>query len=157
MYGSITCVRRLAFDSGHRVFNHEGKCANLHGHSYKVFIHASAEKLDSLGRVVDFSVLKEKFGGWIDENWDHGFLWYKDDPICTAIFEGSQSYSGFNSAMLLKNFRCSFNPTAEEMAKFLLEKIAPKIMKNTGVRVTRVDVHETENCFAVATVSEGKS
>lgn len=50
----ITVTRVLEFDAGHRVVNHESKCATLHGHRYKVEIVAAAPGLDSLGRVIDF-------------------------------------------------------------------------------------------------------
>ena len=73
---SITIMRQVKFCAGHRLLNHEGKCANLHGHNYLVEFHVTGNEVDSLGRVVDFSVLNKLFKGWIDENWDHGFvLW----------------------------------------------------------------------------------
>ena len=53
----ITCTRRIQFCAGHRVMGHEGKCRNLHGHNYVVFVTAQADELDSVGRVIDFSVL----------------------------------------------------------------------------------------------------
>src|SRR5262249_14498003 len=56
--GPVTCTRLLQFDAGHRVYQHEGKCANLHGHRYTAEITAQAEALDKIGRVIDFSVLK---------------------------------------------------------------------------------------------------
>ena len=63
-----SCTRRIQFASGHRVLGHENKCRHIHGHNYVAFIHAEAEQLDSIGRVIDFGVLKDKFGGWIDEH-----------------------------------------------------------------------------------------
>ena len=59
---AVTCTRRLCFEAGHRVYGHESKCANLHGHSYKVErgLRSGAGRV---GRVIDFSVLKEKIGG----------------------------------------------------------------------------------------------
>ena len=75
----VECIRKLTFCSGHRVLGHESKCANAHGHNYSVFIHASADKLDSLGRVIDFGVIKQILNPWLDTNWDHTFLVYKED------------------------------------------------------------------------------
>ena len=69
-----TATRRLQFCAGHRVHDHESECRNLHGHNYVVFLTAAStsdDPLDKLGRVIDFGVLKEKFGAWIDEWWDH--------------------------------------------------------------------------------------
>ena len=139
-----TVTRRLQFCSGHRVFGHESSCANLHGHNYVVYIEATASHLDKIGRIIDFKVLKELFGNWIDENWDHGFLWYKKDPVCRAIFTDTEA------AMSLKNYQCSFNPTAEEMAYFLLTDIGPFLLEGSGVEVVSVTIEETENCKAQA-------
>ena len=63
----ISCTRRIQFCAGHRVLGHENKCANAHGHNYVAYISARSNDLDKVGRVIDFSVLKEKIGGWIDE------------------------------------------------------------------------------------------
>lgn len=137
---TVTCTRRLTFESGHRVFGHEGKCSALHGHSYIAEVEASAEQ-DSLGRVIDFSVLKEKIGGWTDEHWDHGFLiWFKDvEASCAlAVLKGQKVY------------RMPTNPTAENIAIHLLEDICPMVLRGTGVTVVSVKITETGNCFAEA-------
>ena len=140
----LSCTRRLTFEAGHRVYGHESKCANLHGHSYKVEIEAVAD-LDSLGRVIDFSVLKERVGGWLDEHWDHGFvIWFKDAEASFALSELKTQ----------KLYRMPYNPTAENMARHLLEDICPLVLRGLGVTVTSVLIRETENCFAVARLAE---
>ena len=55
---SITVMRKVAFCAGHRLLNHEGKCANLHGHNYLVEFHITGNEVDDLGRVVDFADIK---------------------------------------------------------------------------------------------------
>lgn len=137
---SVTCTRRIQFCAGHRVYNHESKCRNLHGHNYVALFTADAP-LDSLGRVIDFSVLKERIGGWIDFNWDHGFLVWEDDT--EALF-------AVGSIPGQKVYQMPYNPTAENMAKYLLERICPGLLEGTGVRVTGVRIWETENCYAEA-------
>ena len=53
-----SCARKIYFCYGHRVMNHESKCATLHGHNGVIWVHAvPTQGLDQLGRVVDFSVL----------------------------------------------------------------------------------------------------
>jgi 6-pyruvoyltetrahydropterin/6-carboxytetrahydropterin synthase len=137
----ITCTRRIQFCAGHRVFNHESKCRNLHGHNYVAFFEASCECLDALGRVIDFSVLKEKIGGWIDTNWDHGFLYWMDDREAAAamrLVPGQKVYG------------MPTNPTAENMAAYLLRTICPLILQGTNIVITKVVIWETENCHAEA-------
>lgn len=135
----ITAVRRIQFCAGHRVWKHEHRCANLHGHNYVAFFHAASEELDSVGRVIDFGVLKERLGGWIQENWDHGFIAHKDDT------ETRQALAAIPNQ---KQFLMDVNPTTENMARFLLEEVGAKQLAGTGVRLVRVVLWETENCYA---------
>jgi 6-pyruvoyltetrahydropterin/6-carboxytetrahydropterin synthase len=139
----ISITRKLTFETGHRVMGHEGKCANPHGHSYKLFVHARAPKLDGVGRVIDFSVLKEKIGGWIDAYWDHGFILYAGDYDMRAALYAVRGVSS-----TAKFFSLPSNPTAENMAHFLLHNVCPSVLKDTGVEVFRITLWETENCSA---------
>ena len=134
----ITAVRRIQFCAGHRVWRHESKCNNLHGHNYVVFFHASAPDLDNIGRVIDFSVLKQKLGTWIDTHWDHGFIHHEDDQESIAALKAVPSQ---------KTFALPDNPTAENMASYLLHTVCPAELAGTGVTVGRIVLWETENCY----------
>jgi 6-pyruvoyltetrahydropterin/6-carboxytetrahydropterin synthase len=144
--GATTITRRLTFASGHRVMGHETKCAHLHGHNYVAEILAEADYLDSLGRVVDFSVLKDKIGGWIDAHWDHGMILFAEDHaalLAVAQFEALMEPAGFKQ----KLYVLSSNPTAENMARELAQR-ARQLLFGSGVRIVSVRLHETENCLA---------
>jgi 6-pyruvoyltetrahydropterin/6-carboxytetrahydropterin synthase len=133
-------VRRLTFCAGHRVSGHESKCRNLHGHNYTAFFHAVPRRgLDHLGRVIDFGVLKQRLNGWLEENWDHGLiLWDSDEEAISA----ARKLPG------QKIFLLRANPTAENMAYELLHEIAPVVLADTSVAITKVVLWETENCYA---------
>ena len=134
----------MEFNAAHRVVNHESKCATLHGHRYKCEISATTDSLDGIGRVIDFSVLKEKVGGWIDKHWDHTSIIFCDDE--TTIFH-------LRAIPFKKDiFVSSWNPTAENMAHFLLKEICPLVLEGTGVKVVKVVVWETPNCYAEASL-----
>jgi 6-pyruvoyltetrahydropterin/6-carboxytetrahydropterin synthase len=133
-------VRRIQFAAGHRVLGHEGRCAHPHGHNYVVFFHAEADTLDDVGRVIDFSILKERLGGWVDRNWDHGFVYCDQDEDLARVF--AEHLPGH------KHFALPLNPTAENMARYLLETVGPSQLRGTGVHLSKVVVWETENCFA---------
>lgn len=135
----ITCVRKIHFCSGHRVLNHEGKCANPHGHNYYAHIFAEATNLDKLGMVIDFAVLKEKIGGWIDLNFDHTFLVYEKDAEMIAALNMVKSPK--------KPFICPFNPTAENIANYLLFVVCPNELKDYDIKVTKVIIEESDNCY----------
>lgn len=142
---TLTCTRMIHFCSGHRVLNHESKCATPHGHNYCAHIVAEAQSLDSIGRIIDFSVLKEKIGGWIDENWDHNFLVFEQDVEMVRALNSVETSKK-------KPFLCSFNPTAENMAHYLLTIVCPLQLKGCNVIVTKVILFETENCYAEASL-----
>jgi 6-pyruvoyltetrahydropterin/6-carboxytetrahydropterin synthase len=139
----ITCTRRVQFCTGHRVFGHEGKCRHLHGHNYVVMLTASADALDNLGRVIDFSVLKARLGGWIDQHWDHGCVIWDGDTEAQAAVLACQP---------AKLFLLPSNPTAENMADYLLRVVGPEVLADTGIGLTAVRLWETENCYADATL-----
>ena len=61
------------FDAAHKLIGYKGKCSRLHGHSWKVEAFVVGEKLDDIGILVDYKMLKEKLGE-ISEKLDHGFL-----------------------------------------------------------------------------------
>lgn len=135
---------RYQFCAGHRIMGHENKCANLHGHNYVAFFHAeigdgSEGSLDKLGRVIDFSVLKSKMKEWIDTNWDHTMILYEKDAQTIEALKSCE----WNKPVFLLNK----NPTAENMARYLLEEVCPKVLEGTGVKVSKVVLWETENCY----------
>lgn len=143
---SLQVVRRIHFSAGHRLVGHEGACAYLHGHNYVVYIHATGG-LDAVGRVIDFAVLKERVGGWILENWDHGFIVASHDEDTLRAIEAFSS-----RGLKQKTFVLDRNPTAEHLADFLAREVSPRVLEGTGVKVTKLVVQETENCFAECVV-----
>lgn len=135
----IRCTRRLEFDAAHRVMEHESKCKYLHGHRYVIEASFEASALDALDRVIDFGVIKERLGGWIDEHWDHGtILNVKDKPLGELI--SGQTFQ--------KIYYLSGNPTAERMAEYLFSEICPALFAEAGVRCTKLRLYETPNCYA---------
>ena len=135
---SVKATRRIQFCAGHRVHRHESKCRNLHGHNYVAYFTACAPELDRLGRVIDFGVLKEKLGGWIEKHWDHGFILWNEDTEAIGRVAGMKDQ---------KIYLLSANPTAENMAKHLLE-VGDELLAETGVCLSHVTLWETENCYA---------
>lgn len=100
-----------------------------------------------MGRVIDFSVLKERVGGWILANWDHGFV------VASHDGDARRAIAAFMSGGLpQKTFVLDRNPTAENMARHLALEVAPRVLEGTGVRVVKIVLEETENCFAECVV-----
>lgn len=135
----ITCTRRLEWDAMHRIPRHESKCAAFHGHRYAAEITAHAPELDDRGRVVDFGVIKERVGGWIDQKWDHTALLMRGDPD-PAI----PALAASNAAAGRPVYWMDVPPTAENIAAELA-RVAGELLADTGVRVVRVRIWETPN------------
>ena len=73
-------------------------------------------------------------------NWDHGFIYWREDPDLAPLYSDRWRE--------MKHFKADWNPTAENMAHHLLE-VSTKLLAD-DLTVTKVDVWETENCFAYA-------
>lgn len=151
---TVTCTRILEFDAGHRVLGHESKCANLHGHRYKAEVTCQAAELDSVGRVIDFSVIKDVFGRWIDDELDHNMILNEDDPLyCLWESENNEEllFNGkepaFCSVQRVDGGIQNLNPTAENIAQMLFEQ-GNRLLQPKGVRVVHIKLWETPNCFA---------
>lgn len=129
------------FSAGHRVVGHESKCQHLHGHNYRVTftcIPAELERLDTVGRVVDFSVIKELLCAWLEKCWDHKMLIWERDPLLPKIV----------GADINGVCRVPFNPTAENMAQYLVRVVGPTVLRGTGVILHMCRVEETRKCSA---------
>lgn len=141
----ITATRFHDFSAGHRVYGHEGACAHLHGHNYRVhFTVRPRVGLDAVGRVLDFSVINARLCQYLEQRWDHKFLVWENDPWAPAL--EVLDPTGY--------VLTSFNPTAENMAQHLLNVVGPFQLIDTEVELCLVVVEETRKCKATAMLEE---
>lgn len=140
----ITAERYHDISTGHRVVGHENKCRHLHGHNYRIHFVCEADQLDSVGRVIDFGVIKEKLCMWVENYWDHKFLAWEHDPVMKVACEHMQGDEFFGESIVF----VPFNPTAENMAQHLVEVIGPQQLAGTGVTLVSVRIEETAKCSA---------
>lgn len=106
------------FAAGHALRNYHGKCENVHGHNYRVKVTVRGEKLDKTGMLADFVELKRLLRA-ISEPLDHVFL--NDIPPFDKV-----------------------NPSAENMAVYICEKMQQGISQENPVEVAEVKVWETD-------------
>lgn len=152
----LTANRYHDICAGHRVVGHESKCRHLHGHNYRIHFFCEAENgLDKVGRVIDFSVIKEKLCNWLEEYWDHKFLAWDEDPLMSKLNYFMEMHEHDPRVTVTKDDFSSymdsivwldFNPTAENLANFLLTKIGPQQLHGTGVKLVKVVIDETRKC-----------
>lgn len=125
------------FDSAHFLAGYDGKCRNIHGHTWKISVEIYSEKIcqegQHRGMITDFGVLKGELKS-IADSFDH-----------TLIYESGTLRPETVSALCAENFslkQVDFRPTAENFAKHFFE-----LMKEKGFAVKRVFVYETAvNC-----------
>ena len=124
-----------SFDSAHFLKDYDGKCANIHGHRWKVLITAGAEELSrqsqTRGMVTDFGDLKKDLREET-EALDHRLI----------IERGSLREKTFE-ALTEENFlieQVDFRPTAENLAKYFYDRMTEK-----GYRILESTVYETPN------------
>jgi 6-pyruvoyltetrahydropterin/6-carboxytetrahydropterin synthase len=142
---AISIVQRIEWDAMHRIPGHEGICKAYHGHRYAAEFTLTADKLDALGRVVDFFTVEEALGGWIKKHFDNTAILYKndDEPSIKAVIEANQRLG--KPAYLLDG-----HPTVEVIATEL-GKVAGDLLKPHGVQVVSIRLWETPECSAVWT------
>ncbi len=136
----------MTFDAGHRIVGHKGKCARLHGHTYKAHILASGETKDP-GFVVDFGDIKD-----LVNEWDHRLLLWERDPFLITRevpLTGFQEDEGRTRLEVLSTgesgvVRLPFNPTAENMAYDL----ATRIQADFNLTAVMVELWETPTSMA---------
>ena len=137
-----TCTRRLEWDSMHRIPRHESKCAAFHGHRYAAEITCFSADLDECGRVVDFGVIKELVGAWIDDHWDHTAILQKSDPE-PAIAAVAAANAGCGRPV----YWLEGAPSAENLV-VELARVARELLEPRGVEIRAVRLWETPSSSA---------
>lgn len=148
----ISITRYHDISMGHRVYGHESKCANLHGHNYRFYFTACPKNgLDSVGRVTDFSRMKDLLCEWLERNWDHKMMLWKEDPLYSFLTHEYIDQNIVDSASVIP---VDFNPTAENIAHYFLTQIAPKLTINETWYLHSLEIDETAKCSAKVILDE---
>ncbi|MFJ9383577.1 6-carboxytetrahydropterin synthase QueD [Peribacillus sp. NPDC101481] len=120
----VLVSKEFTFDAAHHLHDYEGKCKNLHGHTYKVIFGLSGYT-DSRGLMIDFGDIKDIWKNEIEIHLDHRYL---------------------NETLPL------MNTTAENMVVWIYEKMAEylSLKEYEGARVEFVRLYETPTSYAEA-------
>jgi 6-pyruvoyltetrahydropterin/6-carboxytetrahydropterin synthase len=169
---SYSVIRSHEICAGHRVVGHESKCRHLHGHNYVFRFKVQPKRetkleykgatvtkgavttplleevpvsLDSLGRVIDFSVVKSTLCQWLEDNWDHKFLHWEKDPLIaalTVVGDAEGQWGHFDASLV----PLPFNPTAENLAAHMVNVVGPMLLDEHGVGLVSCTIEETSKC-----------
>ncbi len=110
------------FSSAHQLRGYKGKCENLHGHNYKIEIFAKGAELNNIGLLIDFGDLKKA----------------ADEVV---------NYLDHRNINELPPFDEELNPSAENLARFILEYLNSRIA-DERVMVHKVRCYETPTSVA---------
>lgn len=165
----IKVCKTMTTQTAHRLIGYEGKCAHIHGHSYKWEVAIWKEGLDERGIAVDFGEIKDVMKRMIDEEFDHALvlhvkdplvliakelnlpvemllfaptnLGYMDQEVLGAMHDEHSYFSGKDGNLVL----LPRNPTAEVMAGEMAYRISGHFDAPVQVRCW-----ETDTCYAEA-------
>ncbi len=127
-------TRDFYFDAAHRIPGHQGKCAWLHGHTYRLAVSVDACQLNALDMVVDFQDLDDIVCAAVLASWGHATLLRRDDPLAPAI-DRVQAAAPDRLVLFAEN------PTVEVLAREAFRAIPKRLPE--GVELAGVILWET--------------
>lgn len=140
-----SATKEFNFEAGHCLDGYQGKCKNLHGHNYKVFVTVSASDLDKMDMVMDFYNLNT-FAKPLFDEFDHAFIYNEN---CVDTFEKDLYEVCCKHNRKVKNFPAK--ATAENMAKYfymILNRRLSESVNTEQITISKVVVYETPTSYA---------
>jgi 6-pyruvoyltetrahydropterin/6-carboxytetrahydropterin synthase len=145
-------TRRLEFDAGHRIPDHQSQCRHLHGHRYALEVTLAGEVIAAAGSpvngmIMDFSEVRAIAHENLVALWDHAFLAWRLDALVVGLLG---SIPGHKTVLL------DVVPTAENLAITAYRILDPLYRDRYGnhLQLRRVRLYETPNCWADAVRGE---
>jgi 6-pyruvoyltetrahydropterin/6-carboxytetrahydropterin synthase len=137
------------FSSAHNLRGYKGKCEALHGHNWQVEVVVSSKELDEIGMAIDFKRLKEIVNCAIKEL-DHKYL--NELPYFSAVggsASGGKKVNPVRKKVVKDKYRFSngVNPTSENIAKYIFDKIN-LLIKKESVVLKSVSIWESQDSKA---------
>jgi len=138
----IRVTKQFNFESAHALWNYNGKCKNIHGHTYKLFVTVIGNPINDstnhkFGMVIDFGDLKKIIKTYIVDVFDHAVILNKKAPY--------KSFIGVPE-MFERFITTTYQPTCENMVAHFAEIIKKHLPKN--VSLFSVKLYETETSYA---------
>ena len=139
----IRLTKEFSFESAHALWGYDGKCREVHGHSYRLFVTIKGEPIadendPKLGMVMDFGELKSIVAREITDRLDHSFV-MRRTPEAEALAQSMESQ--FTNVILV-----DYQPTCENMLVEFAERISRRLPE--GVALHSLKMHETDTSYA---------
>tara|TARA_Y100000739_G_scaffold125754_1_gene108417 strand:- start:1787 stop:2230 length:444 start_codon:yes stop_codon:yes gene_type:complete len=136
----IRITKQFKLEMAHALFNYDGLCRNIHGHSYRLWVTVIGDTLEDEnsvknGMVLDFSLLKKIVKPDIVDKYDHSLVLNANSPHANI------DLSAFEKVFLLP-----YQPTSENLVHDFAMTIQKKLPEN--IKLYKVVLSETANSFA---------
>ncbi|MDM1707322.1 6-carboxytetrahydropterin synthase QueD [Thiopseudomonas alkaliphila] len=139
-------VKHFSFNSAHLLDCHDGKCQNLHGHTYQLEVEVQGPLIKSgpkAGMVLDFADLKQAVKQQIVDHLDHAFIYDIHSEKESTIAQLLQSWQ-------MKTFAFKGRTTAEMLSQFIFDQLSTKLP------ISRIRLYETPSSYAECNSSSSK-
>jgi 6-pyruvoyltetrahydropterin/6-carboxytetrahydropterin synthase len=138
----IRVSKEFHFDMAHALWNYDGLCRHIHGHSYKLQITIMGEPIvdtkdNKWGMVMDFADLKAVVKGPIVDYFDHSLVIYR---------EAGKHIPREPNEMYEKVHVLDFQPTCENLVQHIAEIVKSHLA--AGIDLFSVRLYETATSFA---------
>lgn len=139
----IRITKQFSFETGHALYGYDGKCRNVHGHSYRLSVTVIGIPIDDgqhvkFGMVIDFGDLKKIVKEEIVNVFDHATVFNKNTPHVELARELEQR----DHKVLLVDYQ----PTSEMMVVDFAEKIKKRLPEN--IQLHSLKLQETATSYA---------
>lgn len=140
---TIRITKQFTFETGHALYGYDGKCKNVHGHSYKLSVTVIGSPiLDSnnvkFGMVIDFTDLKKIVKEEVVDQFDHATVFNQNTPH----IELARELQSRDHHVILVDYQ----PTSENMVIDFAERISKRLPQN--ITLFSLKLQETETSFA---------
>lgn len=138
-------TKEITFDVAHMLSYYEGKCANLHGHTYKLQVTLKGDVDNEARMVLDFNILKDVLDQSVMDVFDHAII-FSDPKFRNEAEDGLYIWAkkyGKKYAVILNG-----KTTCEDMAPYIRELISENLLSRQIKAVVSVKLWETPTSFA---------
>ncbi len=139
----IRITKQFSFETGHALYGYDGKCKNVHGHSYKLSVTVIGQPITDrtnvkFGMVIDFSDLKKIVKEEIVDHFDHATVFNETTPH----IELANELKTRGHHVILVNYQ----PTSENMVIDFAQKIKNRL--SDSIKLHSLKLQETDSSFA---------
>ena len=139
----IRITKQFTFETGHALYGYDGKCKNVHGHSYKLSVTVLGSPILDVnnvkyGMVIDFTDLKKIVKEEVVDQFDHATVFNQNTPH----IELAKELKSRDHHVILVDYQ----PTSENMVIDFAKRIAKRLP--TNIDLFSLKLQETESSFA---------